>query len=84
MKVKIAWVVFVSLLLTGCDQYSAPLSDIHANKNASMNPLTDINARLAFTCVHETIPAASTDTDMLFNYARWMQKNNLRCAGSLR
>ena len=77
MKVKIAWVVFVSLLLTGCDQYSAPLSDIHANKNASMNPLTDINARLAFTCVHETIPAASTDTDMLFNYARWMQKNNL-------
>ncbi|WP_313051649.1 SEL1-like repeat protein [Atlantibacter hermannii] len=77
MKVKIAWVVLVSLLLTGCDQDSAPLPDIHVNKNASMNPLTDINARLVFTCKHETIPTASADTDMLFNYARWLQKNNL-------
>jgi len=77
MKVKIAWVVLVSLLLTGCDQDSAPLPDIHVNKNASMNPLTDINVRLAFTCQHQTIPEASADTNILFNYARWMQKNNL-------
>ncbi|WP_313489073.1 SEL1-like repeat protein [Atlantibacter hermannii] len=41
-----------------------------------MSSLPDINARLAFTCKHETIPAASADTDMLFNYARWLQKNN--------
>ncbi|MCQ4968101.1 hypothetical protein [Atlantibacter hermannii] len=67
MKVKIAWVVLVSLLLTGCDQDSAPLPDIHVNKNASMNPLTDINVRLAFTCQHQTIPEASADTNILFN-----------------
>ncbi|MGS1866873.1 hypothetical protein [Klebsiella michiganensis] len=42
-----------------------------------MNPLTDINARLAFTCKHQIIPEASADTDVLFKYARWLQKNNL-------
>ncbi|WP_244611537.1 sel1 repeat family protein [Klebsiella variicola] len=41
-----------------------------------MNSLSDINARLAFTCKHETIPEASADSDMLFKYARWLQKNN--------
>ncbi|HFT4258324.1 TPA: DUF6396 domain-containing protein [Klebsiella quasipneumoniae] len=42
-----------------------------------MNPLTDINAQLAFTCKHQIIPEASADTDVLFKYARWLQKNNL-------
>jgi len=42
-----------------------------------MNPLTDINARLAFTCQHQTIPEAPADTDMVFKYSRWLQKNNL-------
>ena len=42
-----------------------------------MNPLTDINTRLAFTCKHQIIPEASADTDVLFKYARWLQKNNL-------
>ena len=77
MKVKIVWMVFVSLLLTGCDQDSVPSSATPVHKNISVNPLDNINARLAFTCKHETIPAASADTDMLFNYARWLQKNNL-------
>ncbi|TKK13765.1 sel1 repeat family protein [Enterobacter cancerogenus] len=76
MKVKIVWMVFVSLLLTGCDQDSVPSSATPVHKNISVNPLDNINARLAFTCKHETIPAASADTDMLFNYARWLQKNN--------
>ncbi|MEE4626714.1 DUF6396 domain-containing protein [Pseudomonas alliivorans] len=35
-----------------------------------------VEAKLAFTCVHEKIPAASADTDVLFHYARWLQKNN--------
>ncbi|MNP01810.1 Sel1 repeat protein [compost metagenome] len=42
-----------------------------------MNPLTEIKAKLAFTCVHEQIPAPSAETDELFQYARWLQKNNL-------
>jgi hypothetical protein len=41
-----------------------------------VNPLTEIKANLAFTCAHEQIPAASAETDVLFKYARWLQKNN--------
>ncbi|TKK13764.1 sel1 repeat family protein [Enterobacter cancerogenus] len=61
------------LLLIACSQHSV----LSAEKDLSVSPLSDINTRLAFTCKHETIPAASADTDMLFNYARWLQKNNL-------
>ncbi|ASQ76652.1 hypothetical protein B1023_09320 [Enterobacter hormaechei] len=61
------------LMLAACDGGSAPAT---ANKDFSMNPLSDINARLAFTCKHETIPAPSADTDVLFKYARWLQVNN--------
>ncbi|EPM43065.1 lipoprotein, partial [Pseudomonas syringae pv. actinidiae ICMP 19073] len=32
--------------------------------------------KLAFTCVHEKIPDPSAETDVLFQYARWLQKNN--------
>ncbi|WP_448675945.1 DUF6396 domain-containing protein [Pseudomonas sp. LY-1] len=42
-----------------------------------MNPLTEIKNKLEFTCVHEQIPAPSVETDELFQYARWLQKNNL-------
>ena len=70
MKGITAWIVLGSLLLSGCDQKS-----IH--KDAPMNQLTDINTRLAFTCKHQIIPEASADTDVLFKYARWLQKNNL-------
>ncbi|WP_371911853.1 DUF6396 domain-containing protein [Pseudomonas sp. ok272] len=41
-----------------------------------MKPLNEIKANLAFTCVHEKIPEASADADVLFQYARWLQKNN--------
>ncbi|EPY5227667.1 SEL1-like repeat protein [Klebsiella variicola] len=70
MKGITAWIVLGSLLLSGCDQKS-----IH--KDVPVNPLTDINTRLAFTCKHQIIPEASADTDVLFKYARWLQKNNL-------
>ncbi|WMY76736.1 DUF6396 domain-containing protein [Buttiauxella selenatireducens] len=64
------------LLLAGCDQGKAPTP---VNKSAAMDPLSTINARLAFTCKHETIPAPSTDSDELFKYARWLQvKNQLK------
>ncbi|WP_448126019.1 SEL1-like repeat protein [Pseudomonas veronii] len=42
-----------------------------------MNPLTEIKTTLAFTCVHEQIPSPSAEADELFQYARWLQKNNL-------
>ncbi|TKK13762.1 sel1 repeat family protein [Enterobacter cancerogenus] len=58
------------LLLTACDQNNT-------HKDAPMDPLTEINARLAFKCKHQIIPEASSDADVLFKYARWMQKNNL-------
>lgn len=61
------------LLLVACDGTSSPA----VNKDVQMNPLSDINARLAFTCVHENIPEASADSDVLFKYARWLQANNL-------
>jgi hypothetical protein len=59
------------IALTGCGANSAePLSaDV-------VNPLTDINVNLVFTCQHETIPAPPAEADVLFKYARWLQKNN--------
>ncbi|WP_339492131.1 SEL1-like repeat protein [Pseudomonas sp. EA_15y_Pfl2_R67] len=45
-------------------------------KDPSVKPLTEIKAKLAFTCQHETIPAPSAKSDVLFQYARWLQKNN--------
>ncbi|MEE4677040.1 DUF6396 domain-containing protein [Pseudomonas alliivorans] len=41
-----------------------------------LDRLDGVDAKLAFTCVHEKIPATSADTDVLFHYARWLQKNN--------
>lgn len=64
------------LLLAGCDN-SAPPVQLFANKDIPMDPLNDIKARLAFTCVHETITPASAESEMLFKYARWLQKGNL-------
>ena len=62
------------LLLTACDQSSIQTT---VSKEPALNPRSDINANLAFTCKHETIPESSADTDVLFKYARWLQKNNL-------
>jgi TPR repeat protein len=61
------------LFLAACDQSSvSPVT----SKEPALNPLTNIDARLAFTCKHETLPAPSADADVLFKYARWLQKNN--------
>ncbi|EPM65708.1 lipoprotein, partial [Pseudomonas syringae pv. theae ICMP 3923] len=43
-------------------------------KDTPLNQLSEVNAKLAFTCVHEKIPTPSTETDVLFQYARWLQK----------
>jgi hypothetical protein len=61
------------LLLVACDT-SNPTST--STEKMPLNPLTEAKARLAFTCVHEQIPEASAEADVLFRYARWLQKNN--------
>ncbi|VVQ20996.1 hypothetical protein PS938_04990 [Pseudomonas fluorescens] len=68
------FLLLTSLLLAACDNGSAPT---HPTQDTSVNPLTEIKAKLAFTCVHEQIPVPSAEPDELFQYARWLQKNNL-------
>ncbi|MEQ7921942.1 DUF6396 domain-containing protein [Xanthomonas sp. WHRI 1810A] len=41
-----------------------------------MKSLAAIKDNLAFTCQHEVIPPSSADSDVLFQYARYLQKNN--------
>jgi hypothetical protein len=65
--------LFSCLLLVACDSPSAFNS---TKKDPQLSPLTEIKAKLAFTCAHEQIPEALVETDVLFQYARWLQKNN--------
>ncbi len=60
------------LLLVACDS-----SHTLSTKEATLKPLTKTAANLAFSCVHENIPEASSESNVLFQYARWLQKNNL-------
>ncbi|MBD8237919.1 SEL1-like repeat protein [Pseudomonas fluorescens] len=71
---KNRFLLLASLLLAACDTGSAPA---YRSQFTSVNPLTEIKAKLAFDCVHEQIPASSAEADELFEYARWLQKNNL-------
>jgi hypothetical protein len=66
--------LLISLLLAACDNGSAPT---HPTQDPAVNPLTEIKTKLTFTCVHEQIPSPSAEADELFQYARWLQKNNL-------
>ncbi|MGF6097396.1 SEL1-like repeat protein [Pseudomonas sp. 18175] len=68
------WTILLSSLLCVCVTGSAV--GFQTKENA-LNPLTKIKAKLAFSCTHEDIPKPSTDLDELFQYARWLQKNNL-------
>jgi hypothetical protein len=62
------------LTLTACDNGSGlrPLPD----KDIPMKSLAAIKDNLVFICKHETLPPASADSDLLFQYARWLEKNN--------
>ncbi len=62
-----------SLLLIACSSGNAITL---RTKDTPLNQLSEIKANLAFNCVHEKIPAPSAETDVLFKYARWLQKNN--------
>jgi TPR repeat protein len=68
-----SFLLFCCLLLAACDSRSS----FHSmKKDPHVKPLTEIKANLAFTCAHENIPEASAESDVLFKYARWLQKNN--------
>lgn len=66
--------LLTTLLLAACDNHSAPT---HPTQDIPMNPITEAKKNLTFTCVHEAIPEPSAEADVLFQYARWLQKNNL-------
>ncbi|WP_428943308.1 SEL1-like repeat protein [Pantoea sp. FN060301] len=66
-------ILLCGLLLAGCDGASAPTT---VNKEVTVNPLSEIKTRLAFTCKYETLPELTADPDRLFKYARWLQVNN--------
>jgi len=67
------FLLFTCLLLAACDSRS---TFNYMKKDPHVKPLTEIKANLAFTCAHENIPEASAESDVLFRYARWLQKNN--------
>ena len=61
------------LLLSACDSGSAlPPPKVAV----AVDPLPQIHANVAFTCKHEEFPTPTADSDLLFHYARWLQKNN--------
>ncbi|WP_433770621.1 DUF6396 domain-containing protein [Pseudomonas putida] len=61
------------LLLVACDAGSP---SYNSTKETHLNPLSEVKTKMAFTCVHEQIPSAPAEADLLFHYARWLQKNN--------
>ncbi|WP_371367441.1 sel1 repeat family protein [Pseudomonas sp. QL9] len=62
-----------SLLLAAC---SASSPDTYSKKEFHVDRLSQIKSNLAFTCKYETIPSPSADSDVLFQYGRWLEKNN--------
>ncbi|WP_242015359.1 SEL1-like repeat protein [Pseudomonas nitroreducens] len=66
---KLGFVALSCALLLGCAQAG------HSVK-PSLDRLSQIRADLAFTCRHERYPEPTADTDTLFHYARWLEKNN--------
>ena len=59
-------------IITACDSYIPP-----SDKGATMRSLEDLEQHLAFTCVHETKPPLSPDTQKLYNYALYQDLHNM-------
>jgi TPR repeat protein len=62
-----------SLLLVACNTGDAFTLQ---TRDMPMNPIAEAKTRLTFTCAHEIFPEPSAESDVLFKYARWLQKNN--------
>ncbi|WPP01096.1 DUF6396 domain-containing protein [Pseudomonas sp. HR96] len=68
-----------SLILAGCILVvgcGAESKTNHLNKGVNMHHENNLKAKLAFVCVQEALPIPSVESDRLFKYARWLQKNN--------
>ena len=63
----------VCLILSACDEDTSLIS---IKKELDIDPLETIEIHQTFTCKHESIPQSSAESEVLFKYARWLQKNN--------
>ncbi|MFF7064552.1 DUF6396 domain-containing protein [Pseudomonas sp. NPDC008258] len=63
--------LFLSLMLTvfSCD-------GAFGSKRKLSMVVSGVQENLTFICRHEHLPHASHESDVLFRYARWLQKNN--------
>ncbi|WP_213877336.1 hypothetical protein [Pseudomonas sp. dw_358] len=68
-------VIVMVLMAAGCNSGSDESSS--NNNEARVNPFNDVQPDLAFSCQYEKIPAPAAEADLLFQYARWLQKNNV-------
>lgn len=66
--------LLIGLLLSACSNESGY---VYSSKGVAVDSLENIQAKLDFSCVHEKIPEPPAEADVLFKYARWLQKNNL-------
>ena len=66
--------LLLSCLLVACDSSSTSST---SPQEMPLNSLTEIKAKLDFTCAHEQIPEAPVEAEVVFQYARWLQKNNV-------
>ncbi|WP_416423917.1 DUF6396 domain-containing protein [Pseudomonas sp. App30] len=64
--------LFLALGLAACHQN--PIA--YNVEDVSVSPISELEAGLKFNCAHEAIPAPSDEADLVFKYARWLQKNN--------
>jgi len=66
-------IIFFVFFITACDQSG---ENAFFNEGGVMEPLSKVNVNLSFVCKHQSIPDANSNADLIFNYARWLQKNN--------
>ncbi|PRW86651.1 sel1 repeat family protein [Pseudomonas simiae] len=66
-----------TLLLTSFLLAASGFSGVaHSKVERAVDSLSQIKTNLFFTCKYESIPKSTVGADALFQYARWLQKNN--------
>ncbi|WPO98709.1 DUF6396 domain-containing protein [Pseudomonas sp. HR96] len=66
--------LMILFVVTACDNNTHVLDN---KREFAMDRLSELKINLAFTCAHENIPEPDPEADVLFKYARWLQKNNV-------
>ena len=59
--------------LTACDEININSA---FNETKKMDALSSVKMKLEFKCKHQIIPESKNKSEILFAYARWLQKNN--------